>query len=131
MHTLKEVFSCESGASQTPKVHRVPQIESTGTGSFGTAGGWAPISIFLTWLVAVSEYGFRDGPAASSLAGIVTVKLSLGTERRPICLCVVEMAHFSCQQAFHSSVWTDREHYLNEILRSPGCLPLSHSALSK
>lgn len=54
MRTLKEVFSCESGASQTLEVHCVPQIESTGTGSSGTAGGWALISVFLTWLVAVS-----------------------------------------------------------------------------
>lgn len=50
---------------------------------------------------------------------------------KAICLCqgaaLVETPS-SCQGVFQSSVWMDREHYLNEILPSLGCPPFSYNS---
>lgn len=56
------------------------------------------------------------GPSSSILACTVIVSFAKGLRKGESAFVVVEMTLFSCQEVFQSSIWMDRECYLNEIL---------------
>lgn len=99
-----------------------PRLRTPAPDVPGTAYRWAPISIFFTWpswagaSAAVDEYGSWEGPASSILACTVIVSFAKGLRKSESAFVVVEMILFSCQEMFQSSIWMDRECYLNEIL---------------
>lgn len=79
----------------------------------------------------MDEYGSWEGPASSILACSVIVSFAKGLRKGKSAFVVVEMTLFSCQEVFQSSIWMDRERYLNEFYE---VLALLHSftvALSK
>lgn len=72
---------------------------------------------------AVGEHGFQE--ALPFLFWLILSQQSFGRDRGEADLPLPwwKWSLFSCQEVFHSSIWTNREHYLNEMLRNLSCLP--------
>lgn len=102
-----------------------PGVSETGghlEASFSHGPGWAGAS------AAVGEHGFQE--ALPLPFQLILLQRIFDKDRGEAGLPLPgwKWPLFSCQEAFHSSIWMTREHYLKEILRNLSWLPFFHGS---